>query len=332
MLRSLCLAAFLAWPSIAVAQTAVVSVDQENFRAAPQGAVLATVPRGTSLAVGAAQDNWREVTLEGWIWSASVAPRERDGYDLVVSASEGENLRAAPNGERIARLQFGTLLEELERSGRWIRVRRTGWIWAPSISGGAQGGRAEATDRRPAERAAQTSAAAAGNSTSWARIGEVGTALLSAPDKDTLAAVRPLAPVEVVSREGNWARVRMEGWVWVPALAAPADTGDVLRNVSPQLMASNPQGFRGRLVEWTVQYIALERADRIRTDFYEGEPFILARGPGEEAGFVYIAVPPERVEQIESLSPLQRITVLGRVRNPHSTLMAAPVLDLHSIR
>ena len=36
-------------------------------------------------------------------------------------------------------------------------------------------------------------------------------------------------------------------------------------------------------------------AERIRTDFYEGEPFLLARGPADENAFVYVAVPPERV-------------------------------------
>ncbi len=329
MLRSLGFIALLVFPSVAFGQTARVSVEQENFRAGPGGVVLATIPRGTELSVGATQGQWREATLEGWIWSESVRPTDRDGHDLVVSVANGENLRATPNGQRIARLQNGALLKEIERDGHWVRVRRTGWIWGPSIATEDAAGPAptpDAPDRRALVPRQGTAAS------SIARTGQAGAVLLSAPDKDTLAAIRPNSTLEVLAREGNWSRVRIEGWVWTPALAAPADTGDVLRNVSPRLLASNPQGFQGRLVEWTVQFIALERAERIRTDFYEGEPFILARGPGEEAGFVYIAVPPERVEQVERLAPLQRINVLGRIRTAHSSLMAAPVLDLLSIR
>lgn len=325
MLRSLCLIGILLSPALAFAQNARVGAAEENFRAAPQGAALATVLRGAELRLGRAQGQWREVTLEGWIWSASVEEQKRDGHDLVVRASGGENLRAAPNGARIAHLRSGMLLDEVERQGNWVRVRRTGWIWGPSLA-------AEGVSVATAQNATSRSAPSASGTAAWARMGHAGAALLGAPDQDTIAAIRPLTPVEVLAREGNWARVRLEGWVWVPSLAAPADTGDVLRNISPDVLSANPQGFQGRLIEWTVQFIALERAERIRTDFYEGEPFILARGPGEAAGFVYIAVPPDRVEQVERLTPLQRITILGRVRTARSPLMGAPVLDLLGFR
>lgn len=330
MLRSLFLAVLLLHPTVVLAQVARVGTNEENFRAAPGGAVLATVLAGAELRLGRTQGQWREATLEGWIWSASVEAQTRDGHDLVVRASGGENLRATPDGTRIARLREGMLLDEVERQGRWVRVRRTGWIWGPSLEAEvATAGRADGT----AQRSTQTrSAPSPGGTAGWARTGPGGVALLGAPDQDTIAAIRPLAPVEVLAREGNWARVRLEGWVWVPSLAAPADTGDVLRSISPDVLAANPQGFQGRLIEWTVQFIALDRAERIRTDFYEGEPFILARGPGEAAGFVYIAVPPDRVEQVERLTPLQRITILGRVRTARSPLMGAPVLDLLGFR
>ena len=90
--------------------------------------------------------------------------------------------------------------------------------------------------------------------------------------------------------------------------------------------------FRGRTVEWPLQFTPLERAERIRSDFYEGEPFILARGPGDENSFVYVAVPPQRVAQVERLGPLERIVVLGRVRTGRSRVMGPPVLDLMELR
>ncbi|HEX7118149.1 MAG TPA: hypothetical protein VF212_05140 [Longimicrobiales bacterium] len=326
MLRSLCLALLLGCPVAALGQSVRVGPDDEYLRAAPDGAVLATVLNGTELRGGRTQGAWREVTLEGWIWSASVAPEDRDGHDLVVRARDGENLRASPDGTRLARLRTGMLLDEVDRDGNWVRVRRTAWIRTDGLLADRPATNA-ATPAAPARTPASRT-----NLAAWARMGHAGAALLAAPDKDTIAAVRPLTPVEVLAREGNWARVRLEGWVWVPSLAAPADTGDVLRNISPQVLAANPQGFQGRLIEWTVQFIALEHAERIRTDFYEGEPFILARGPGDEAGFVYIAVPPDRVEQVKRLAPLQRITVLARVRTARSAIMGAPVLDLLGFR
>jgi hypothetical protein len=165
-----------------------------------------------------------------------------------------------------------------------------------------------------------------------ATAGSGGAALLQSPDGDTLARVRPMTPMEVVATDGNWARVRVDGWVWLPGLASPSDTGAVLRDLSAAVITANPENFRGRTVEWRLQFISLERAERIRTDFYEGEPFILARGPGDENAFVYVAVPPERVAAVERLGPLERIVVLGRVRTGRSRVMGAPVLDLIELR
>ncbi|MGW8282417.1 MAG: hypothetical protein ACWGON_03860, partial [Gemmatimonadota bacterium] len=88
----------------------------------------------------------------------------------------------------------------------------------------------------------------------------------------------------------------------------------------------------GRRVRWSVQYVSLERAEPVRTDFYEGEPFLLARPADRAQGFVYIAVPPELLPQVESLRPLQTIEVLGRVRTGRSALMGVPILDLIALR
>ena len=62
----------------------------------------------------------------------------------------------------------------------------------------------------------------------YASAGSAGAALLQSPSGDTLARIRPMTQMEVLATEGNWARVRMEGWVWQPGLAAASDTGAVL--------------------------------------------------------------------------------------------------------
>lgn len=305
----------------AAGQTATVSVEQENLRAAPGGVVLAEVLRGTSMALEERRDGWARVVLDGWIWEPSVGAQQADGHDLVVSVPGGENLRLTPNGDRLARLLQGMRLDRVEQRGSWIHVRRRGWIWQQSVT---LTGVAAAP--APGRTAPSTSGGAAAGA--LRRTGQAGAAVLGTPDGDTLAAVRPGAELEVVSREGNWARVRLTGWAWAPSLAAASDTGSVLRGIASAVLADNPESFQGRLVEWTVQFISLERAERIRTDFYEGEPFMLTRGPGSEQGFVYVAVPPDQLEAVRALSPLDRVQMLARVRTGRSPLMNAPVLEL----
>lgn len=340
----------LARPGLAHAQTIRVTAESENFRAQPRGEVIATLERGVRLEDASRDGSWYRATLRGWIWAASVESAGRSNR-LDVSAAQGENLRSSPNGPVLARVNRETVLTELARRDNWVQVERRAWVWAASAevvpggeaAAGPPAGQAQAsaaatdvaaspaTAARPAAGRPAASGDAAAPSLDWLRASGSGTALLESPDGDTLARVRPLAVMEVVAREGNWARVRMDGWVWQPGLVE-ADSGAILRDVGAAALAANPESFRGRVVEWRLQFISLERAERIRTDFYEGEPFILARGPGDEAAFVYVAVPPERVPRVERLGPLERIVVIGRVRTGRSRVMGAPVLDLLEFR
>ncbi|MSR22729.1 MAG: hypothetical protein EXR92_04175 [Gemmatimonadetes bacterium] len=93
-------------------------------------------------------------------------------------------------------------------------------------------------------------------------------------------------------------------------------------------LTSDFERLRGRLVEVELQFISLERAEQVRTDFYEGEPFLLARSLDEERSFVYVAVPPERLDGMGILTPLERIRVLGRVRSASAAFTGSPILDL----
>jgi hypothetical protein len=331
-------------PAALPGQTAEVAVAEENFRLEPMGKRLATVNRGTRVQVRGSQGRWRQVTLEGWIWAPSVSSSDRPGYDVVVSADGGENLRVEPDpGARVAaRLLEGFLLQRIRERGDWIRVRRTAWMWAPSLRIAGEGG-------GPADAAAGggEGAGGAGAGGGQGGDGEAGdgaeppsdrlvveerpASLFVSPDGDTLAVARPGTDLTVLAREGEWARVRMEGWVRTSGLVRP-DSASATGELSLSDLKANPGEYEGRRVRWTVQFISLERAEPERTDFYEGEPFILARPTGGGQGFVYIAVPPERVSRVEELRPLQRIQVVGRVRTGRSKLMGAPVLDLVELR
>lgn len=277
-----------------------VEVAEESVYTAPGGAEIGVLFRGTVVEGGAARDRWREITVRLWMPAASVSRTPRDGYQLVV-ARGGATLHAAPDGALAGRAFGGLLLHEETRQGGWVRVRRTGWIRAAALA---------ASEAAP----------------------PVGTGRLlhASPRGNTIGALDPEAPLEVLGREGEWARVRTEGWVLVPpgTELRPAGTAS-----SPSLKAvrDEPERFRGSTLRWSVQFVALQRADSLRTDFQAGEWYVLARDPGGEPGFVYLAVPPPMLPAVRRLTPLQRVTVVGRVRTGRSPLMGHPVLELQEL-
>ena len=109
--------------------TALVRVE-ENFRREPNGVVLGRLQPGVSLDVVRREGSWWEVDLQGWIWLSSL--QERDS-GLVVTVSDGENLRDDPSGSILGRFEEGALLEELSREPDWVHVTRREWIWSSSV-------------------------------------------------------------------------------------------------------------------------------------------------------------------------------------------------------
>lgn len=330
-LRSLLLASLLAtFAEGAVGQAARVATE-ENFRREPNGVVLGRLSPGATLRVIGRQDNWLQVDVEAWVWLPSLGPSAAE-LDLAVTASGGENLRTGPQGTIVGRLEEGALLEEIGREPSWAHVRRRGWIWSASVAMGA-GVPAPAAARPPAAAPATAQAAPARQPSGYASVGPAGAAILASPDGDTLALAVPERDLQVVSREGNWVRVRLDGWVWMPT-STQADAAGALdttpSTLVPQDLTANPEEHAGRVVAWALQFISLERAEAIRTDFRQGEPFLLTRYGGPEGPFVYVAVPPERLTDVEGLVPLERITVTARVRTGASSLTGTPIVDLLS--
>lgn len=314
-------------PGVEGQETATVR-SEENLRAEPNGQVVGRVLPGTRMRVEGRRDRWLEVTLEGWVWLPSLQGRSGGAFDLSVSAQEGENLRDEPRGRIAARLGRGTLLEEVERTTGWIRVKRTAWIWGPSVQVSTPPAAAAAppTSRSPG---APPPAAAS----RWIR-GSAGggSPILSTPGGDTLARSAPGAEMRMLGREGNWVRVQLDGWVWSPEGVAGEGASDGVIDVTPEQVAAEPARYRGRVVSWSLQFIALERAERVRTDFFEGEPYLLTRAGTSDGGFVYVAVPQERLEEVRGLTPLERVQVVGRIRTGSAGLTGSPILDLLEVR
>ena len=248
----------------------------------------------------------------------------RDGFNLRVNAAEGENLRAQPQGTVVARLLQGCLLNRVSASGNWVRVTRRGWLWRASLEISGQ----------PAPPDGEGGTTAAGTAAAEPLPLVTAAAPLivySTPAGDTIATFQPGAQAQVLGRTGDWIRIRLDGWVYGPeALDSAlrlADSGDL----TPAQLRADPSRYRGALVRWRVQVISLQRAERTRRDFEEGEPFFLARGPAGDAGFVYLAVPEQLLTVAESLSQLDYVTIVGRVRTGRSSQMGGPVIDLTDI-
>jgi hypothetical protein len=266
------------------------------------------------------------VTLEGWIWSQSVGASPGRDFDVRVSATNGENLRASPNGRVVARLEQGCLLEELERRDNWVRVRREGWMWAQSL--------APVGSAAPAQPASPPSPQPASSVPATAvESGSLDRALVAAPtdltdvaDGDRRAAVDPETPVRILARSGEWVRVQIEGWVREDALR-PGSPG-VLMGVSGAEVRSRPDEFAGKMVQWRLQFVALQVADEVRVDIPTGARYLLTRGPRPETGFVYVVLSEDQVAAAEQLQPLADLLVVGRVRTGRSRYLGNPVLQL----
>jgi hypothetical protein len=310
--------------SDSVAQAVRVSAESEIFRKNANGRRLAEVLRGTRLALVRIQGDWAEVSMEGWMPTSSLSPTTREGFNRVVTRVGGEELRASPDGDVTARLLQGFLLDVVEEQARWSHVRRMGWMWRPSLADlMAPAGEGESEAPRPAPPAV----VAAGE-----RVvaGSNPVDLRTAPEGDTIAVIRPGSGLRVVERGNRWTRVIIDGWVRSSELAT-SNPDSILAGVSAAAVRATPEDYLGRTVRWSVQFISLERAEPERTDFYEGEPFILARAPDPADGFVYLAVPPELLPDVQQLDALEMIDVLAQVRMGRSVLMGVPVLDLVAI-
>jgi hypothetical protein len=304
------------------------------FRKDPGGTELGMLEPGARVPTGRKRGNWIEVTLDGWIYQPSVARTTRDGFDLVVSAEGGENLRAAPNGGRVARLSKGALLDRRATQGRWVRVRRAGWALAAAFTappaGRRNGAPAGTTARRPDGTAARDtteppSRRAAEPTTD--RVATATNALLSAePGGAAVATLADGAEGEVVARSGEWVKVRLEGWV--PAADVRPAPGGPLRGVSAAEVRAEPARYVGQVLEWRLQLVAVQTADALRPELPEGREYLLTRGPLPESGFVYVILPPAEAARFKAMAPLSEFTARALLRAPSTRWLPNPVVEL----
>ncbi|HEU5039807.1 MAG TPA: hypothetical protein VFT84_03240 [Gemmatimonadales bacterium] len=300
----------------------------------PSGTPLVTLPAGAPVETGERRGDWREVTVEGWIYTPSTTPTKRDGYDLVVSEDEGENLRETPNGPVLGRAREGTLLERVKQKGKWTQVRRAGWVPRAAVTPPKQATQpakaapAQGRGAKPAAPAPVPPVAPAGAGTSGFRTARE-TPLVATPDGAAQGTLQAGAPTRVLSRAGEWSRVQVEGWV----RSADLETADggALAGVTAAEVRAAPDRYVGRTLDWRLQLIAVQTADELRAELPPGQPYLLTRGPLPEPGFVYVAIPPGQVEAFRALPPLQEVVLRVTIRAARTRYLTTPVAELASV-
>lgn len=307
------------------------------IHAEPGGNQLGTLPAGLNVAPGRTSGTWREVPIEGWVWTASTGPSARPGFDIAVTADGGENVRVEPDGAVLFRAVRGTHFNRVTRRGGWTQVRRTVWLPAQSVAAAVAAARpSPPVERPPADRptaipdpaapaAAAPVAATLPASDTLPRVTiRRGARLAAGPGADAIGAIERDTPGQVTGRAGDWVRIRTEAWVrredTGPARDSAAVTLDQLR--------ADPERYRGQPVSWPLQFLALKVADELRPELPAGEPYVLARGPLPEAGFVYVAVTLEQAARFRAMRPLDEFTANGTILAARTRYLPTPVIDL----
>ncbi len=300
-------------------QTGVADTE-ENIRASENGILLGHVTEGSELEILVSRDSWLQIHLEGWVWEPSLQVVDRGEFDLAVSAPEGENIRKDPQGSIIGRLENGTLLKSIEKLSGWVRVERKVWIWAKSVDVQTIESQLEIGSAGMAKRGAE-----------WITLGEKDLPVLNVPNGDTLLTALPHSIFEVLARQGNWAQVSISGWLWAPEISEDVLDLPVLADLGIENLSERSDELEGRVLQWDLQFISIERANGIRSDFRENEPYMLTRLANTEDVFVYVTVSLGVLREVSLLNPMEEIRVVGRLRTVSEQLTQAPILELISL-
>jgi hypothetical protein len=304
-----------------------ISADT-RLRKEPEGVPLVSLPAGTEVEAKGTRGDWHEVVVEGWIFSSSTAPTRRDGFDLVVRASDGENIRESPNGEVVGRVQNGTLLRKLETRGGWTRVSRAGWVPREVVAASAtRDTPAVAQPQAPPASASPVPTAKPPSDPDRASVARE-TAIFAAPQGGQYGTLEPGTPARVVGRSGEWIRVQLEGWV--RDIDLDAASGGALTGITAAEVRSDPPRYVGRTVEWRLQVIAVQTADELRTEMPRGQTYLLTRGPLPEPGFVYVIVTESQAAEFRALPALQDLILRVTIKAARTKYLTTPVVEFVS--
>ncbi len=318
------------------------------LRTVPGGRVVGVLSRALDGPVEMVQGSAVRLRLRGFLSEKSVKLEANGTRAVVAGAAENHGiLRTGPSEKdpALATLQLGAVVFPGPRSASFLPVNRTVWVdksrlaklTAPAASGALKPTRPEArvsaAQTSAAEPVAQaprpTAAAAAVPASLVPALPPKQTIGLSAlrlsPDGDPITSLPPGTVVSPLTTDNGWTRVRLEGWIQTKSLAAAS--AKAAGELSAADLRADPKGTKGRAVRWTVETLSYQLGDGLRREL-NGEPYLLARGPGNERAILYLAVPDSLISAARALAPLTSVTITARVRTGRSEPGGVPILDL----
>lgn len=309
--------------------------------AAPGSRPLATLRQGAVVATGSRQGSWTQATIDGWV-AAPFLAGARDSFALTIKPGNPVRLRAdaAPQSAVVADLRAGMGLEQVERRGAWVRVRRTGWVATGDIGASPVSTAAPSAASASPVPAPTPGPAATGVTEQPATRSDSihegivltpagQTPLAAAPDGERVGTLLPGARTTVTGRDRGWIRVRVEGWAREADFSV-ADSS-LKGAVSAADLRADPDGTVGRIVHWDVEILAHQISDALRKGLGDREPYLLAQGPAGENALLYLAIPPSLAATAAQIPDLAKATVTARVRTGRSEPVGVPVLELITI-
>jgi hypothetical protein len=334
--------------------------------AAPNGRAIGSVHPGTELRLIETRGAYAKVSVGGYVERTRLSAQRGSASPRVGNRAAIVRARGAPTAKSVASLDAGTIvtLGSGTAPKGWVRVSREGWVLKSALNAPAVVASRSSPAKRPAKPAPAARRSSAGevatpggravprapmpretsakpvfapvasgaSSTAVAPLTDstlsptTNVALRTAPDARQLATVAPGAALTPLARERGWVRVRLEGWV--PERDVTLADSSIRAGVSAADLRADPQGSRGKLVRWSVQVLATQKADALRRDLNPEETYLLARGPNEENALLYLVVPPALMTIAKSIPELSQATITARVRIGRSELVGVPILDL----
>jgi hypothetical protein len=304
-----------------------VVVEETVLKWSSTGRLLGHLQRGTPLERLGGRGSWTRVGVHGWMWRKSL---EKSGSAHAVTPVR-ENLRDAPNGEILGTLERGVEVRRVGGNDKWFEIEMIGWLPDSAVRppAGASGipspddaekPRVEAAPKNETTTSPPAPPPASGRGTAGRVDEEVG--LRGSPGGTVVTTIPSGTVLRTVERRGAWTRVQLEGWV--PSETVSTDGGTAS---GPEAVVLAPDRFTGRRVQWTLEHVALQKAEAWRTDFEDGEWYGLARVP-HRATYVYLVVPATLLEDFRGLSPFETIRIEGRIRAGRSELTGNPIVEV----
>jgi|CXWL01.1.fsa_nt_gi SH3-like domain-containing protein len=313
--------AAFAWPSVPLPaqQVGPARIGAETeFQKEPNGTALGRLVAGAAVTTTSLKGNWAEVRFDGWLAAKALRDDRRDGYDVAVALAAGSTLRSsAGGGSTIASLRAGALFKRLETKGEWVRVQRSAWILKSAFKADAG-----TPPQAPATVGAKPLSAPSADSTPKGSTLSGGATLAATSGGAPVATFEIAVPATVLERKGGWAKVQVEGWVREGSLGGANPDG----GPSAADIRANPDRYLGQTVEWTIQVLSIQKADELRPELPPGQPYVLARGPIPETGFVYLVVSAKDAELFRAMEPLAKLRIRATIRAGRSRFLPTPVL------